>query len=106
MAFALFQEGRRFLNRLEGPVGLRLTLWLVFGCGMLLALDLGGQVQVALVHPAHLSVATWGHPAGELLATLGHGLAVVLILGHLRRIASPGEADRLQLWACAAPLMR
>jgi DNA-binding CsgD family transcriptional regulator len=80
-----------------GPT--RLASWLVFGCGMVLAFDLGGELHVALLNPAGLGPAMFLHLVGEATAAAGLGWAYGLLRAELRRAQSEAEADRARLIA-------
>lgn len=78
---------------------LRLTSTLLFLCGMVLCFDLGGELHSLFVYSASYSALALVHVAAELLATLGLGLAFVLIRLDLRRMAADHRADRERLHA-------
>lgn len=78
---------------------LGVAIWLVFGCGMLLALDAGGEIHVALLHPGALGFGAGLHLAGELAATVGLGWSFVLLRAELRRAEAEAAADRARLGA-------
>ncbi|WP_461307988.1 helix-turn-helix transcriptional regulator [Albidovulum sp.] len=75
------------------------AIWLVFGCGVLLALDVGGEIHVALLHPGAIGLGMGLHLIGEMAATVGLGVAFVLLRAELRRATAEAEADRARLGA-------
>lgn len=78
---------------------LRLTSVLLFLCGMILCFDLGGELRSLAVYSDNYSALALLHVATEFLATLGLGLAFVLIRLDLRRMAADHRADRDRLHA-------
>lgn len=78
---------------------LRLTSLLIFLCGIILCFDLGGELHNLAVYSDSYSAMALLHVTTEFLATLGLGVAFVLIRLDLRRMASDHRADRDRLHA-------
>lgn len=76
---------------------LRIASRVVFVCGMLLALDAGGEIHVALLHPGAVGPGMALHLAGELAATVALGWAFVLLRAELRLAEAEIRAGRSRL---------
>lgn len=78
---------------------MRITSSLLFLCGMVLCLDVGGELHSFLLNYANFSGLAIAHLFTELAATVGLGVAFALIRADMRRIAAEGQADRDRLLA-------
>ncbi|MFN4203311.1 MAG: helix-turn-helix transcriptional regulator [Tabrizicola sp.] len=64
---------------------------------MALCIDLGGELHGFFLYSSSFSGIALAHLVIEFVATLGLGLAFVLIRSDMRRIAAEGQADRERL---------
>lgn len=76
---------------------LRTASIVLFACGLLLAADIGGDLHLAVLYPASLSLAVWVHLGLELLAYAGLGWAFVLTRREMRVALAEGREDRNKL---------
>lgn len=80
-------------------VGMRLISYLLLFCGVILGFDIGGELHALGLFAQNFSVLAIAHLAMEAVATVGVGLAFVLIRQHLRQAEQVHQADQSQLRA-------